>query len=169
MSDHICGAAGAGGNWNWRSPLIRAALRVRHPEILRELELIRRIEYSAEKIRAVQRTRLECLLRHAWAETDYYREALADCGVARDGQVNLDHFTDIPFLTKKIIREEGDRLRARSLPKGRRAFANRTSGTSGEPVHFWQDNVYWDITIATRSYHFAMVGKELGEREMKVW
>ena len=104
MSDHISAASGAGGNWTWRSPLIRTALRLRHPQTLRELELIRRIEYSAEKIRAVQRTRLECLLRHAWAETDYYRGILADCGVVRDGQARLDRFTDIPFLTKQLER-----------------------------------------------------------------
>jgi phenylacetate-coenzyme A ligase PaaK-like adenylate-forming protein len=169
IMSNVSEAAGVRRHRNWRGPLIRAALRSLHPQTLRELDLIRRIEYSAESIRTVQRTRLEDLLRHAWAETDYYREVLAVCGVVRDGRVNLDRFTDIPFLTKKIIREEGDRLRARSLPQGRRAFANRTSGTSGQPVHFWQDNVYWDITIATRSYHFAMVGKDLGEREMKVW
>ena len=167
MSYKTSGVVGARGNW--RGPLIRAALRVLHPETLRELELIRGIEFSPEKILAVQRERLEALLRHAWTETDYYREVLEECGAVRNGRVNLERFTDIPFLSKNIIREQGERLRAKTLPGGRRAFANRSSGTSGQPVHFWQDNVYWDVTIATRSYHFAMVGKELGEREMKVW
>jgi len=32
-----------------------------------------------------------------------------------------------------------------------------------------QDNVYWDVTIATRTYHFSLGGKHLGEREMKIW
>jgi phenylacetate-CoA ligase len=136
---------------------------------LRELDLIRSIEHSPEKIRAVQRERLEALLRHAWTETDYYREVLEDCGAVRSGRVNLDRFTEIPFLTKKIMREQRERLRARSLSQGRRAFANRSGGSTGQPVDFWQDNVYWDVTIATRSYHFSMAGKELGEREMKVW
>ena len=159
----------ANSHWNWHGPLIRGALRVVHPDTLRELDLIRSVELSPERIRALQRERLEALLRHAWAETDYYREVLDDCGVVRNGRVNLDRFTEIPFLTKKIMREELGRLRARSLPPRRRAFANRTGGSTGQPVDFWQDNVYWDVTIATRSYHFSMAGKELGEREMKVW
>jgi phenylacetate-CoA ligase len=154
---------------NWRAPLIRAALRLQHPQTMRELKLIDSIEYSAQKILAVQRKRLERLLHHAWAQTEYFHQILEECGAVRGGRVNLDRFADVPFLTKKIIREQGDRLRAKALPDGRRAFANRSSGTSGQPVHFWQDNVYWDVTIAVRCYHFSMVGKEIGEREMKVW
>ncbi|MGO9633204.1 MAG: phenylacetate--CoA ligase family protein [Steroidobacteraceae bacterium] len=159
----------ASPGWNWRRPLIRAALRFQHAQTLPEVDLISAIERSPGKIEAVQKQRLEQLLRHAWAETDYYREVLERCGAVIEGRVNLERFADIPFLTKKIIREQGERLRAKGLPGGRRAFANRSSGTSGEPVHFWQDNVYWDVTIATRIYHFSMAGKTIGEREMKIW
>jgi len=154
---------------NWRRPLIRAAFHFQHPHVLPELDLIAAIERSPEKIDAVQKRRLEELLFHAWDQTDYYRDVLERCGAVRKGRVHLERFEDIPFLTKKIIREQGARLRAKSLPHGRRTFANRSSGTSGEPVHFWQDNVYWDVTIATRTYHFSMAGKNIGEREMKIW
>ena len=154
---------------NWRGPLINAAFHFQNPHVLPELDLIRSIEQSPEKIDAIQKRRLEELLLHAWAETDYYHEVLEDCGAVRHGRLNLNRFTEIPFLTKKIIREQGARLRAKSLPDNRRAYANRSSGTSGEPVHFWQDNVYWDTTIATRIYHFSMAGKDIGEREMKIW
>jgi phenylacetate-CoA ligase len=154
---------------NWRRPLIRAAFRAQHPHVLPELDLIKAIERSPEKIDAVQKHRLEALLLHAWTETEYYRDVLEHCGAVRQGRVNLDRFAEIPFLTKKIIREQGARLLAKSLPAGRRAFANRSGGTTGEPVHFWQDNVYWDVTIATRTYHFSLAGKETGQREMKIW
>jgi len=154
---------------NWRRPLIHAAFRTQHPHVLPELALINAIERSPEKIEAVQRQRLEALLLHAWTETEYYRDVLEHCGAVRNGRVNLERFSEIPFLTKKIMREQGVRLRAKSLPAGRRAFSNRSGGTTGEPVHFWQDNVYWDTTIATRTYHFSMAGKKTGDREMKLW
>jgi phenylacetate-CoA ligase len=154
---------------NWRRPLIQTAFRSLHPHVLPELDLISSIERSREKIDAVQNRRLGALLLHAWMETEYYRDVLEHCGAVRNGRVNLARFAEIPFLTKKIIREQGARLRAKSLPAGRRAFANRSGGTSGEPVHFWQDNVYWDTTIATRTYHFSMAGKNIGDREMKIW
>jgi phenylacetate-CoA ligase len=149
--------------------VIRAALRLQHPEVLRELELIRSIERSSVKIGGVRDQRLEHLLHHAWSETDYYREVLESCGVVREGKVKLDRFSDIPFLTKDIIRSQGPRLIARTLPNGRKAHENRTGGTTGQPVNFMQDNIYWDVTIATRTYHFSLAGKALGDREMKVW
>ena len=154
---------------NWRAPIIRAAFRLQNPEILRELDLIHSIERSPQKIRAIQEERLERLLHHAWSQTEYYHEVLEHCGVVRNGRVNLDRFVDIPFLTKDIIRSHGDRLRAKSLPPGRKPHKNLSGGSTGQPVRFWQDNVYWGVTIATRTYHFSTVGKEYGQREMKIW
>jgi phenylacetate-CoA ligase len=154
---------------NWRAPLIRAAFRLQNPTILRELDLIHSIERSPQKVRAIQEERLEKLLYHAWSQTDYYHEVLEHCGAVLNGRVNLDRFTDIPFLTKDIIRAQGDRLIAKSLPAGRKSHKNRSGGSTGQPVRFWQDNVYWGATIAIRTYHFSTVGKEYGQREMKIW
>ncbi|HWW19428.1 MAG TPA: hypothetical protein VNZ06_01370 [Steroidobacteraceae bacterium] len=155
---------------NWRKPLIRAAFALKNPGTLAELDLIQSIERSApESIQAVQQARLEQLLHHAWSQTDYYREVLEQCGVVQDGRINLDRFENIPFLTKDIIRTQGDRLCARKLPRGRKAYSNLSGGSTGTPIRFMQDSGYWDVTIATRSYHFSFAGKELGEREMKIW
>ncbi len=132
--------------------------------------MIRSIEKtSPDVILGVQRERLQRLLHHAWSETDYYREVLEACGAVKGGRVNLDRFEDIPFLTKEIMRTQASRLRAKSMPDKRKAFMNRSGGSTGVPVEFWQDNVYWSATIATRTHHFSMTGKELGEREMKIW
>ncbi len=156
-------------DFNWRSPVIRAAFRLQNPEILRELELMHSIERSPLKLRTTQEERLEKLLQFAWSQTEYYHEVLEHCGVIRHGRVNLDRFTDIPFLTKDIIRAQGDRLLAKSLPRGRKSHKNRSGGSTGQPVRFMQDNVYWGATIAIRTYHFSTVGKEYGQREMKIW
>jgi phenylacetate-coenzyme A ligase PaaK-like adenylate-forming protein len=154
---------------NWRGAVIRAAFRLQNPDVLRELEVIQSVERSPVKLQATHETRLEQLLHHAWSHTDYYREVLEACGAVRSGKVHLDRFEDIPFLTKDIICSQGDRLIAKSLPAGRKAHRNRSGGSTGQPVRFWQDNVYWGVTIATRTHHFSTVGKELGQREMKIW
>ena len=159
----------AAPNRNWRAPIIRAALRLQNPEVLRELEVIQSVERSPAQLKAIREKRLEQLLHHAWSQTDYYREVLEACGAVRSGKVNLDRFDDIPFLTKDIIRSQSERLIAKSLPDGRKAHTNRSGGSTGQPVRFWQDNVYWDTTIATRLYHFSTVGKGIGQREMKIW
>lgn len=154
---------------NWRRPLIRAALNVKNPNVLSEIELIRSIEWSADKVANLQIERTEQLLLHAWAQTAYYREILEACGAVRNGKVDMGRFDDIPFLTKEIVRSQFERLTAAQLPNGRRAYANRSGGSTGQPLRFMQDNVYWDVTIATRTYHFSLGGKHLGEREMKIW
>jgi phenylacetate-CoA ligase len=154
---------------NLRKPAILSLLRRSGSGVPEELALIGRIERSAERIAEVQRSRLAELLRHAWSQVPYYRDVLESCGAVRDGRVDLDRFTDIPFLTKEVMRSEGDRLLAKALPRGRKAHRNASGGSTGEPVQFWQDNGYWDTTIAVRTYHFSTVGKQLGEREMKIW
>lgn len=155
---------------NWRKPLLFAALRLKRSRIPAELRLLRDLEFrQPEEIHALQLRRLSELLLHAWRQTDYYREVLGDCGVVRDGQVHLEHFDKIPFLTKQIIRSEGTRLKARTLPDRRRPYLNRTGGSTGQPVEFWQDSHYWDMNIAAKLYRFEVLGKQLGEREMKIW
>ncbi|MGH9642286.1 MAG: hypothetical protein ACRD3Q_07650, partial [Terriglobales bacterium] len=155
---------------NWRSSVLRSLLRIQNPDVLRELELIRAIErLPPASIQAVQRERLAKLLHHAWSETDYYREVLEACGAVRGGRVNLDRFEDIPFLTKEIIRSQHRHLRARNLPSGRHAYSNHSGGSTGAPLEFHQDNVYWATTIANRTYHFSLAGKQIGERELKIW
>jgi phenylacetate-coenzyme A ligase PaaK-like adenylate-forming protein len=163
------GAVRATARWNWRVAAIRSAFRLQNPEVLRELEVIQTVERSPAKLRAIHEERLGALLHHAWSQTDYYREVLEGCGAVRAGKVNLDRFEDIPFLTKDIIRSQGERMMAKSLPGGRKSHQNCSGGSTGQPVRFCQDNIYWGVTIATRTHHFSTVGKGLGQREMKIW
>ncbi|HTC23010.1 MAG TPA: hypothetical protein VK688_01530 [Gemmatimonadales bacterium] len=154
---------------NWRKPVILSLLRMSRSGVPAELDLISRIERSAERIAEVQRGRLVALLRHAWEQVPYYHDVLESCGAVRDGRVDPDRFSEIPFLTKDVIRAQGDRLRAKALPGGRKAYPNASGGSTGEPVRFYQDSGYWDTTIAVRTYQFSTVGKQIGEREMKIW
>jgi len=155
---------------NWRKPLLVPALQAIRPVTAHELALLRRLDRApAAEVARVHEERLERLLRHAHDTTDYYRDVLSTCGVVRGGKVDLGRFERIPILTREIIREQGARLRARTLPPGRKAFANRTGGSTGEPIQYWQDSHYWDINVATKLYHFEMLGKALGEPELKVW
>jgi phenylacetate-CoA ligase len=154
---------------NWRRPLLVLGLRLSKPASDRELKLLRRIEFSRVAMWSLHEQRLTALLRHAWATTDYYREILTEAGVVRDGVVDLAHFTDVPCLTKEIIRKEFDRLASRAVPRGRRVYANQSGGSTGEPTRFLQDSTYWDVNVATKLFHFGWFGKDLGGPELKIW
>ncbi len=155
---------------NWRKPLIRALLSASGSEVPALLEVARGASrLSAAELDALQRRKLCDLLVHAAAETDYYGRVLADCGAVRGGEVDLERFDQVPFLTKEILRGEGPALRARTLPAGRRAFVNRTGGSTGQPCEFWQDSHYDAGNTADKLYHFESLGKQLGEPELKIW
>lgn len=155
---------------NWRKPILLGMLKVGGGPILEELNFARSIEHKPpDEIRAIQEQRLTRLILHAWENTQYYHEVLHDRRVVRNGKVNLDKFNDIPLLTKDIIRREGDSLRARVLPRGRTPYVNRSGGSTGQPVEFWQDSYYNTVNIATKLYHFETLGKKPGEHEMKLW
>jgi phenylacetate-CoA ligase len=155
---------------NWRKPLVIGLLRLTNSFVPGELQLLRSIEWEQpENIRELLTRRLVELLRHAWVNTEYYKAVLEDCGAVRDGVVNLECFEDIPCLTKDIIRKEGERLRSKSLPSGCNPYRNSTGGSTGQPLSFWQDSRYWDVNVASKIYHFEVLGKQLGEPEMKIW
>jgi phenylacetate-CoA ligase len=154
---------------NWRKPVLGLALRAHMPTAFRELRLLRRLDRAPDDIRCLHDQRLEALLRFAFEQTDYYREVLGDCGVVRDGVVHLSKFDEIPLLTKDIIRAQGYRMRAHRLPRRRTAYRNRTGGSTGQPMEYWQDNYYWSVNVATKLYHFEMLGRQIGEPELKIW
>ncbi len=155
---------------NWRKGLLFFLLRAQGSLIPQALDFVRSIERkSPEEIREIQNHQLAGLLLHAWENTEYYREVLSECGAVRDGEVNLERFEEIPFLTKDILRREGSRLSSTSLPRGRKAYINRTGGSTGEPLEFWQDTYYWAVNVADKLYYFGMLGKEAGELEMKIF
>ena len=155
---------------SWREPIIKLALRATNSKVLHEIELLESLERAPQaKIVELQQHRLEQLLHHAWRNTDYYHDVLESCGAVRGGVVDLDRFENIPFLTKDIIRTQGERLWARKMPAGRSAQVITSGGTTGVPIRFPQDNVHWALNIGTRIYQFGMLGKRLGDPEMKIW
>jgi phenylacetate-CoA ligase len=139
---------------NWRRPVLRMGLRASSPTAARELALLRGMQFDAAAIQRLHKERLAALLGHAWSTTEYYRQVLSEAGAVRNGVVDLARFQDIPFLTRDIIRDQFDRLTSRSLPEGRRSYRNATGGSTGQPAQFLQDNVYWDVNVATKLFHF---------------
>ena len=154
---------------NWRRPLLRMGLRSAAPRPLASWHCFGAIQFDRAAIQRLHEQRLTALLGHAWSTTEYYRQVLTEVGAVRNGVVDLARFEDIPFLTRDILRDQFDRLTSRSLPEGRRAYRNATGGSTGQPAQFLQDNVYWDVNVATKLFHFEWFGKQPGDRELKIW
>lgn len=100
------------------------------------------------------------LLAHAAERVPYYR----DLGISADP----DRLADIPFLTKDIMRAEGERLVADDADRATSVW-NTSGGSTGEPVRILQDRRY--LLSARRATHDQerMTGYRLGDRVVKLW
>ena len=153
----------------YRKYLILALLFLGGRKIGRYLKEIQWFEQaSADDIKQDTRQKLKRLLLHAAKNVPYYNNVLSECGVVVDGTVRLENFSQIPLLTKDIIRRQGENLYS-SDAKHRKPYTNTSGGSTGEPVSFIQDKEYDDWNNATKIYFNTVLGKQLGQREIKFW
>lgn len=85
-----------------------------------------------------------------------------------NGKVRLENFQRIPVLTKEIIRKESKRLCSKDY-KQRKPYENTSGGSTGEPVRFMQDLHYEQWNTANKLNFFSKLGKDTGEKEIKLW
>jgi len=124
-----------------------------------------------DETKSIQRRYLRNILLHAYNHVPYYTELLSKYKIVNNkGIVNCDNFESIPVLTKDIIRENYDLLISRDPNiKKRKPHQNSSGGSTGEPVIFLQDKIYDDWDIANKLFFFTKLGKDIGEKEIKLW
>ncbi|MFC1851265.1 phenylacetate--CoA ligase family protein [candidate division CSSED10-310 bacterium] len=154
---------------NWRKPLICGLLSLSGSNILSHLKQIKTYEFSTRAVINNRRQeKLHQVLLHAYHHVPYYHRILSDNGVVVEGRVCLEKFSNLPILTKDIIRQEGSALYSRDHQQ-RKCYLNTSGGSTGEPVTIVQDKHYDEWNIATKLYFNEMLGKEIGDAEIKLW
>jgi len=154
---------------NWRKPIIDATFRISGYPVFRYLRFLKSVEYkSAEELQQLQDEKLRLLLMHAYENVPYYNEILSESGAVKQGEVILENFHKIPVLTKDIIRREGKNLYSKDYKK-RSTYHNCSGGSTGEPVDLLQNKDYQAWGFAGRFLYNSWVGKDVGERELKLW
>lgn len=160
---------------NGRRPILKALLHAKawgsggEANVNRIYDGLRALEFAEpDALGDFVDERLRRFLAHAARHTPYYREVLHDCGVVDGQRVDLSRLPEVPMLTKDVLRERAADLLSDERQR-RRTYANTSGGSTGEPVEFVQDNVYQAWNWATALFYNHMVGKEPGEREVKLW
>jgi len=154
---------------NFRKLIIFAGLYLtgsKIPGYLKEFERIDKL--PLDEIRKYQDEKTKKLLLHAYNNVPYYGRILKESGVITNGNIHLENFDKIPFLTKDIIRKEGENLYSSDY-KNRKPYENTSGGSTGDPVRFIQDKDYRQINIANKFYFNRLVGKDVGEKEIDLW
>ncbi len=109
---------------------------------------------------------LDNIILHSYRTTTYYQEIFDKAGLVRNGRVYMDRFNLVPILDKEIIRKRKYDLKS---TKTKRIFTNTSGGSTGEPVQFIQDNVYYARMVADTLLFSFLNGKHPGQKEIKLW
>jgi phenylacetate-CoA ligase len=117
---------------------------------LRTLEFLKELEvsqwYDPEQMQALQLTKLKELLRYCQTYVPYYQKVFDSLGFHPEDLKTLDDLQLLPFLEKKTLAENCERIK--TTAKNLQAYATVTSGSTGMPLSTYKD---YDTT----SYNFA--------------
>jgi len=154
---------------NWRKPVITGLLKLSGSNIINNLNYAKSIQgLNSEQIKQVQSERLSGLLEYAAHHVPYYRDVCQKSEVIKDGKILLENFAKLPTLTKEIIRNNINSLQSDEKAKFK-CYKNASGGSTGMPVELIQDKSYSDWNISNKLYYSYAVGKDIGEKELKLW
>ena len=145
---------------NWRSRILPFLFRLKGSSLYQYFR-----EYCAEewipydRYKALQEERLNTIHQYAIKNCEYYSV------LASDTKFKVSGF---PILTKDILRENQKDLLSSNHHKYK-VYKNSSGGSTGNPTTFYQDRFMWDRNMGMKLYYLHMNGKELGERELKLW
>lgn len=129
-------------------------------------ELQRTERASVDELTALRTGFLRRLVRHAYENTPFYREAFDARGVHPDDIRSVADVAKLPVLTRALARDTVDE---RTAPWPRIAVRKFTSGSTGEPleVRYSAESRHW--RDATRWRGFGWGGYRMGMKAMHLW
>lgn len=156
-------------NINWRKPIIYFLSWLQGSKRMEYYHQILQYEKMPdEDLKVIQEEKLKKLLLHAYTNVPYYKTILSESGVIENDEIHLENFSNIPILTKDILKKEFNNLKSKDIDK-RHAFKNHSGGSTGEPTEFMQDKEYDDWNIANKMSYRNIVGHQIGMKEMRLW
>jgi phenylacetate-CoA ligase len=112
-----------------------------------------------------QEKKLFHILEHCYHHVPYYKKIFMNRGISRKKLIS--RFTDIPPLTKDIIRTN-TKLLLQTNGSGK-LIPNSTSGSTGEKMIFFQDRESDYQRKAIKMVSLMRMGIRLGERGALLW
>lgn len=122
--------------------------------------------WPPERLEALRVERLRTLLTQAGQHVPYYRELFAEHRFDPAAVTSVADLQRLPFLTKAVVRAQGERLRHEQA-EGLARF--NTGGSSGEPLIFFigRERVSHDVAAKWRATRWWDV--DIGDPEIVVW
>ena len=141
--------------------------RLKHHDTVQVRRLMEASQWwPAERIAVLQADRLRAFLTDIGTHVPYYRKLFASTGFDPSAVKSTADLQALPFLTKAVIKENTDALRADDA-KGLARF--NTGGSSGVPLIFFigTERVTHDVAAKWRATRWWDV--DIGDPEVVVW
>src|SRR5262245_26228438 len=112
------------------------------PDVGQFLSSLEKTQYlPPDKLRLYQQRLLDRLLRHARAETEFYRERLQPV-FRSDDTIDWDRWTDIPILTRAEAQANEATLSTTNLPRAAGGVVPTvTSGSTAQPLRHYNTDI----------------------------
>lgn len=137
-----------------------------HDTVRRKRELEKSQWLSTEQILALQQDKLQAFIRNISATVPYYRQLFSSLGITAADIKTVEDLTQLPFLTKAVIREQFDQLTA-DTSSGLKRF--NTGGSSGQPLIFMLGNERLSHDVAAKWRATRWWGVDIGDKEIVAW
>ncbi|MFX0132865.1 MAG: phenylacetate--CoA ligase family protein [Candidatus Hodarchaeota archaeon] len=118
--------------------------------------------WSQEKLEEFQNKRLQIVIKHAYENVPYYRKIFNDRGLSPNDIKSKEDLKILPVLTKNDVRENFNNLLAKNFIKFKPSCFH-TSGSTGEPLHYYIDKTLIAFTQAIVWRHWQWCGVKYGE------
>ncbi len=133
-------------------------------QVSRELDLSQ--HWSLEELQALQWSRMQRLVEHAYAKVPFYRKAWDAVGFRPGDLRTREDWDRLPTLSKTEIREHSEELHAEGATGGLKAA---TSGSSGTPVAVLRSHRSWAHAHANLVRSWRWHGIEVGDPYAYFW
>lgn len=126
------------------------------------------ISWSGDEVEAYQLSQLKLLLKHAYNHVPFYKKRFDDTGFNYEKIQYLDELKNIPPLTRKDIQDNFKDLVSNNFDLNK-CYKGSSSGSTGEPVVYYQDNTGSSANTASIHFGWSLSGWKFGEKQLTLW
>ena len=121
--------------------------------------------WSREEIKAWQEAHLQRIVKQAYEHTVYWKRVFDERGLKPSDIRTAEDLKKLPILTKAEIRAHYDEIVPDNIASIRHR-KGQTGGTTGEPMHYLDDEDIWGYVTANKIVAWRKTGYRFGDAFM---
>jgi len=122
---------------------------------------------ESDRIEQLRLAKLNALLEHCWENVSFLRSYWLDFGIKRTLLREVSELSTYPVLSKDIIRDNYDGMRAQNVAQ--KIYAKSTGGSTGDPFRFEYSEESYARRTAVMWRGYRWCGADLGRRTLYLW